>query len=177
MTKKIIVTANGPDKPGLVERITGIIKHFEGNIETSQMTRLVGEFEILILVVIDDKNGDDLLQSLNQSSAEDLTICARYATEHPTVKLENYIPYDLQVKGADHPGIINEITAFLYQKGINIISMSSTVEPSPFSGANLFSMQAQIMVPPDVTISELRKQFSRIEKETNVEIRIEVAQH
>ena len=45
--KKIIINAFGKDKPGIVSKISGIIKSFQGNIETSKMVQLESDFTLL----------------------------------------------------------------------------------------------------------------------------------
>ena len=55
MKTKLIISANGKDKKGIVSEISSIITNCKGNIETSRMIRLDKEFAMLILVEIDDK--------------------------------------------------------------------------------------------------------------------------
>ena len=50
MRTKLIITANGPDKKGIVSEISSIINHYNCNIETSKMVRLENEFSMLILI-------------------------------------------------------------------------------------------------------------------------------
>ena len=50
MQKNFVLTVTGPDRIGIVERVTGLLFEHGGNVETSRMARLGGEFAILMLV-------------------------------------------------------------------------------------------------------------------------------
>ncbi len=49
----MVVTASGPDGPGIVARLSKRVLDTGGNIELSRMARLAGEFTILMLVTFD----------------------------------------------------------------------------------------------------------------------------
>ena len=52
MRKNIVFTLTGTDRTGLVEEITKLLLDLGGNVETSRMARLGGEFAVLMLVSI-----------------------------------------------------------------------------------------------------------------------------
>ena len=45
---RIIITAIGVDKPGLVDQISSIIKENNGNIENSKMIKIENQFAMII---------------------------------------------------------------------------------------------------------------------------------
>ena len=45
---RIIITAIGRDRPGLVNKITSIINNNDGNIENSKMIKIDDQFAIII---------------------------------------------------------------------------------------------------------------------------------
>ena len=51
MQKTFVLTLTGPDRIGFVEKVTGLLLERGGNVETSRMARLGGEFAILMLVL------------------------------------------------------------------------------------------------------------------------------
>ena len=59
MTTKLIISANGPDRKGIVSEISSIISECHANIETSKMIRLDKEFAMLILIEIQTKALND----------------------------------------------------------------------------------------------------------------------
>ena len=46
--KKIIITAIGKDSPGLVNKITSVINHNNGNIENSKMIKIKNQFALIL---------------------------------------------------------------------------------------------------------------------------------
>jgi len=46
----LVLTAVGPDRPGLVNRISSLIHEASANLEDSRMAILGGEFALLVLV-------------------------------------------------------------------------------------------------------------------------------
>ena len=55
---KIIVTAIGDDRPGIVSDLSNIITECGGNVEESRMIKLGSEFSVIMLISI--KNDDHL---------------------------------------------------------------------------------------------------------------------
>jgi glycine cleavage system transcriptional repressor len=62
----IVLTLTGTDRVGIVEEVTQLLLKLGGNIETSRMSRLGGEFAILMLVSLPS----DLSASLDQAISE-----------------------------------------------------------------------------------------------------------
>ena len=50
MPKTFVLTLTGPDRIGFVDEVTGLLLERGGNVETSRMARLGGEFAVLMLV-------------------------------------------------------------------------------------------------------------------------------
>ena len=95
----IIIKGIGPDKPGIVASISGIVTSNNGNIEESRMIRLGSEFSIFMLISIPDDSQDNLSAQLE--SIEGIKF---YLT--PTRKLSSYeYPnYIISISGADMRG-------------------------------------------------------------------------
>ena len=49
----LVVTASGPNKPGIVVRLSKQVVDCGGNVEVSRMARLAGKFSNLMLVTFD----------------------------------------------------------------------------------------------------------------------------
>jgi glycine cleavage system transcriptional repressor len=61
-----VVTIIGPDRRGLVASITKKITSLNANIEESHMTRLGGEFAVLMLLSLTRGNQQTLANSLDK---------------------------------------------------------------------------------------------------------------
>ena len=69
-----------------------------------------------------------------------------YAEAHP-----GWLPYRIEVHGADHEGIIHEVAHYLSRHGISIETVDSECTPAPTSGVPLFAMTARVVVPPELS--------------------------
>jgi len=151
MQSNFVLTLTGPDRIGIVEELTGLLLERGGNVETSRMARLGGEFAVLMLVSMPSGRADGLADGLGSLTAQGykatITPSGRtYAEAHP-----GWLPYRIEVRGADHEGIIHEVAHYLSSRGISIEAVESESTPAPTSGAPLFAMTAEVVVPPGLS--------------------------
>ena len=150
MRTNIVFTLTGADRVGIVDEVTQLLFNLGGNVETSRMARLGGEFAILMLVALPSEqlaNLDKNVQHLIAQGYKVTTIQTQqtYAEAHA-----GWRPYQIQVQGADHEGLIHEIAHTLSQSGINIEAMETGTVRAANSGIALFTMTAEVIVPPDL---------------------------
>jgi len=147
MSTGIVLTLTGPDRVGIVEEVTRVVLSLGGNVETSRMARLGGEFAVLMLVTLPSQDSDveSAFASLVQEGYR-LTVSRTERTASAPAIL-----YQVEVLGADHEGIIHEIARKLAASGINIESMETGTVPSPITGTPLFAMKAVVAVPAQMS--------------------------
>jgi glycine cleavage system transcriptional repressor len=172
MQKQFVLTLTGPDRIGFVEEVTRLLLQLGGNVETSRMARLGGEFAILMLVSMPAEQSSSLDKDLTGLAARGYKVTTTpadrtYAEAHP-----GWLPYQLEVQGADHEGIIHEIARYLSGHGINIETVDSESTPAPTSGAPLFSMTARVVVPPSLSGKGWETGLDEIGDRMNLDIRV-----
>ncbi|MHC5538099.1 glycine cleavage system transcriptional repressor [Singulisphaera rosea] len=170
MKRNFVLTLTGPDRIGIVGELTRLLTERGGNVETSRMARLGGEFAVLMLVTMPpdalSSLDDGLKGLLGDGYKVTTTVSERtYAEAYP-----GWLPYQIEVNGADHEGIIHEISHYLSQRGISIESMESECTPAPTSGIPLFSMTAQVVVPPSLAGQGWEAGLQDIGNRMNLEI-------
>ena len=135
---RIIITAIGKDRPGLVNKITSIISNNNGNIENSKMIKIDDQFAIIINFSL---SGD----TSNIESELDLIKKLSFFTKI-TGKSEslNKIDKNYLIKGADDQGIIDTISNYFKDNEINITEINTFVESAPTTGSPLFNMEISI---------------------------------
>jgi glycine cleavage system transcriptional repressor len=172
MQKRLVLTLSGRDRVGIVERVSKEVLKFNGNVEASRMSRLGGEFAMLMLISISLPNFENLKNGIEELKAEGFTIttCPTEATE--TGKYNGWLPYQVEVRGADHEGIIYRITQHLAKYNINIETMDTNMVKAPMSGTPLFMITATLLVAPDLAYAALRKDLDSIGNDLNVEIEL-----
>src|SRR3982751_6648844 len=100
MQKKFILTLTGPDRIGFVEKVTGLLFERGGNVETSRMTRLGGEFAMLMLVSMPPDRVAGVNDVLAGLTAEGYKLTTTptgqtYAESHP-----GWTAHRIEVQGA-----------------------------------------------------------------------------
>ncbi len=172
MKRNLVLTLTGPDRIGIVDEVTGLLLVRGGNVEMSRMARLGGEFAILMLASLPADQGDALEKDLESLTARGYKVTTTPARPTPAESHPGWIPYRIEVQGADHEGIIQEVARYLSQRGINIESMDSETSPAPVSGTPLFTMTASVAVPPDLSGRGWEAGLEEISGRMNLEIRV-----
>ena len=174
MKSYIVLTAIGPDQPGLVDEISAFLASRNANIEDSRMAVLGGEFAVILLAsgdkVLFEKLGSQLIE-LEKSTGLSMQIKPTVAPGERPVKPS--LPHRLTATSMDHPGIVHEITKLLHSHSINIESLDTHVANAPLSGAPIFNMRCMISVPVEVKISALRRELEQLGDRLNVDIALD----
>lgn len=172
MRKQLVLTAVGRDRPGIVEEFTKLILHYDGNIEASRMVRLGGDFAMLIFVSAPEDRVFELRRTVDDLHYTKFDVLTRISevddeADDPLMKR-----CTITVLGADHMGIINQIAQYLTEQGINLESMHTEVSAAPMSGTPLFTMSAEVVVPPRLAVNDLREAMEFIGDEMGVDTQI-----
>ena len=154
MKTKLIISANGKDKKGIVSEISSIITSCKGNIETSRMIRLEKEFAMLILVEIDDKHRDKLNDILEKNNHLHVT------TINTNDQMHSYkTKCHLYINGADNEGIVYQFTNCLSEMNINIEEVNTKIENAPISATPLFMMDLVIASETKIDKKIINREF------------------
>lgn len=172
MNKEIVLTLTGHDRVGIVKEITNVLVKNGGNIENSRMARLGGEFAMLALVVLDEKDLPALEVDFQKLRDEGFQIVLQQTEDDHSKKFAGWLPYQIEVLGADHEGIIYEIAQHLAEQGVNFEDVETTTTPAPMSGTPLFKMQATVLVPPDLPFHKWSDVLEEIGDKLNVTVEV-----
>ena len=165
-----ILTVTGDDRAGLVSDLAAPIKAHGASWERSQMTRLAGKFAGIVLVTVADQRHDALVADLRALAAHGGLQMVLERTDEP-VERES-LRLQLELLGADHPGIVAEISAALADRGVSIEELSTDVRDAPMAGGMLFEARAVLNAPPTTSTEALRATLEGLADELMVEIRL-----
>jgi len=163
------LTCIGDDRPGLVSALSAPINAHGASWERSQMARLAGKFAGILMVAVPDDRAAALAADLTALKDIGLVIALEQTdvpTQHASVRLT------LELIGADHPGIVAEISAALAAEGIGIEELSTDVREAPMAGGMLFEASAVLEAPPETSMQTLRSVLEAVADELMVEIRL-----
>jgi glycine cleavage system transcriptional repressor len=167
----LVLTAIGPDRPGLVKALSSMVHEAGANLEDSRMAILGGEFALLVLV-----SGSEAAIAKVEGSAErvgaelGLKVLSKRTQAEPR---RDFLPYALRVSGVDRPGIVASVSALIARHGINVASLESDVTFAPLSGTPLFTLEAELQVPSEIALAELRRQVAALSEEENLDVTLE----
>lgn len=171
----IVFTLTGTDRVGIVEEVTRVLLDLGGNIETSRMARLGGEFAILMLLSLPADGVAGLDVALAHLTGEGYKVTATPTVPSEGGVLRGWPSYRIEVKGADHEGIIHEIAGGLAELGINIESVETGTVRAPLSGAPLFTMTAVVMVPPGLADGDWTAALREACERSGVDVEVSLA--
>lgn len=168
MTTKLVISALGADRPGIVDEISNIIYKHSLNIEDSRMTVLGGEFAMLLLVS-GEQSSIDAIQTQVNDIGQALQMRLMIKVTSDSAPIENAIPYAVEVSALDHPGIVNNISSFFSQRGINIVNLHTESYSAPHTGTPMFALHMTIGISADTNIAKLRDAFMQACEELNLD--------
>ena len=172
MQKYLVVTVSGQDHPGIVNYITKLLLKYHGNVETSRMARLGGEFTMLMMASVMEDKFDALQDGIRQLRDKGYQLTIRETGRDTSVEYNGWLPYKIEVTGADHEGIVHDLTHYLSEQHINIETMDTDVIKAPMSGTPLFKMTGVIVVPPELSYSELKDALTDVGDELGINTEI-----
>lgn len=149
MSSSIVITLTGPDRVGIVEEVTRTLLELGGNLGSGQMMRLGGEFAILALVTLPAEKIAEVGHALEPLTAAGYKLTVSETRLEPDMHA-GWLPYRVEVRGADHEGIVYEIARHLSSRGISIESAETSTTSAPSSGTELFTLSALVLVPPEL---------------------------
>lgn len=135
----LIISFISPDRPGLVDTLSNIVKQHHGNWQTSSLHHLSGFFSGVIQVAVSEQQAPALIDKLNSISdfkCHVETAKTNNQKEHAAVVLE--------LTANDRAGIVQEISSIIHSQGGNLLKLVSSHESAPHSGQELFKAKCTI---------------------------------
>ena len=169
-----IITAVGPDRPGLVGELTGYLHEAGANLLDSRMVNLRGQFALVLLMEATDEAGAALAQSLPRT-AEEMGLRLSLTEQSGAGRAAAGVPFVLKTYSMDQPGIVARVTDLLQSHGVNIEDLTTRQESAAFAGTPLFLMEARLTVPPGVAVRTLRGELEALCDALNCDVDLEPA--
>ena len=172
MPRQLIITITGPDRIGFVESVTKLLLNHGVNVEKSRMVRLGGDFAMMMLVTVPNAELGGVIGTVMGLEAHGFQVFTRETATADGSNYAGWLPFRIQVSGADHEGIIHKITSYLAEQGVNIETLSTGADHAPMSGTPLFTMDALVLAPPKRSLAALRAELEGVGDRLNVDIEV-----
>jgi glycine cleavage system transcriptional repressor len=136
------------------------------------MVRLGGDFAMLIFVSAPEDRVFELRRAVDELHYTKFDVLTRVSEVDDAGDDPRESRCTITVLGADHMGIINQVAQYLSEQGINLESMHTEVSAAPMSGTPLFTMSAEVVVPPRLAVDDLREAMEFIGDEMGVDTKV-----
>ena len=166
-----IVTALGQDRPGIVAGVTKVLYDLGCNLEDSAMTRLEGEFTIMLIFSTKTKTGEAALRNAFAPLEQKLKLAVHLkpltATESraPRKRGQSFL---ISVYGSDKPGIVFRMAEALAKTGVNITDVHT--HRSTGRGPSLYLLLLEVELPARMTSAALEQRLKALGKSLGVEV-------
>ena len=174
-----MLTALGQDRPGIVAHVTKILYERGCNLEDSAMTRLGGEFAVMLVFWAPARYTAAQLESAFAPLSRQLKLATHLKALHRAEIAAHSAgkPHLISVYGADHPGIVYRVSELLARLGINITDVSThrTSPRARKASKPLYLMLLEVELPARVGISQLERQLGSLAKRLGVDVSLRQA--
>jgi glycine cleavage system transcriptional repressor len=176
MKSYLVLSAIGPDRPGIVDEVSKFLFECGGNLEDSRMAVLGGEFALVVLV----SGAPEKIAAVREQFPAFATERGMVATAKETAgpegrKDKGFVAYQVRAVGLDHEGIVYHIAHALRELGANIESMDTQATSAPVSGAPMFTLSMRMTIPPQVPLADVRSKLQAAGDKVNVDLIVEAA--
>jgi len=168
----LVLTLLGPDRPGIVELVAGVISAHGGNWLESRMSHLAGKFAGILRAELPADRVAAALVALAALETRGLKVTAETAAGGAAATAERRMEFELV--GLDRPGIVREISQLLASNGVNVEDLITNRTSAPMSGEMLFEARAHVRVPPTTDVARLRAELERLASDLVVEVKLTV---
>ncbi len=167
----LALTAIGVASTAHVENLHGALVELGCNVEAVRMLSRSGTYGIMLML----SGSWDVIAKLEDQLPRigqrlDLTVQTRRID--PGGESTSGLPYTIEVVATDRPGIVHEVLGFIRANRMYIRELYSNTQQSP-GGTCVFTLQAGVHIPEDVSIATLRGDFMEFCERLNLDAFIE----
>jgi glycine cleavage system transcriptional repressor len=172
MDRYAMLTAFGQDRPGIVAAVAEGLFQLRCNIEDTCMTRLRGEFAMMVMVKLPSELLPEHLVTHMARCTEPLgltVLCREVPQEAATPQSSTDIPaYMLSVYGADRPGIVAKVARIVADHEGNITDVNTRVIGTP--ERPVYVMLLEVLLPSEQEPVHLERALEALKSTLGVDV-------
>lgn len=169
MSKTLVITVIGDDRPGIVGQLSAVISAHGGNWLESSMSHLAGKFAGVVRVAAPD----DRIAAIEAGLAAiaGLRITAETAAGEKSAPAGRRLK--LSLVGHDRIGIVREVSQVLARHAVNVEELSTHTSSAPMSAEIMFNARIDLLAGPDLDARALTAELERISNDLMVDINLD----
>ena len=176
MTRSLVLTVIGSDRPGLVSLLSATARSYGANWLQSRLTTLAGQFAGIVHLPVPTARADDLIAGLQQLGSQGLRVIVATSEDEDAASPNVSLRLELIVQ--DRPGIVREISHAIASHNVSIHQLHTDCYSAPCSGETMFRARARLSVPAGADTAALRATLEDLANDLMVDINFdELAAH
>jgi len=169
---QLTISALGNQSTHIIAEILAAISSCECNVLEIRSSRLA-QATCCYLLVEGNWNHIAKLESILECQQKRLEINIHTLRTETTHTENEGIPYTLETISLDQNNVIEEITAFLFDRNINIEDVNASSYQASYNQTPIFSTKFILLIPPQVRLLALREEFLDFCDNLNIDAIIE----
>lgn len=169
-----LISAFGKDRAGIVAAVTEVLFELGGNLQDATMTRLGGEFTIMLVVGLPAKVKLPKVQAAFRNLEKRFGLQVTSKSIAPALARNSQraeATFMVSVYGTDRPGIVYQVAKALAQRKVSVTDLQTK---SITKGASqLYVMLLEIQVPSDLDVDDLRTDLDQLRQDLKVDITLQ----
>jgi glycine cleavage system regulatory protein/folate-dependent phosphoribosylglycinamide formyltransferase PurN len=170
-TASLVVTAIGPDRPGIVSQLSERAQGFAANWAGSHMASLAGQFAGMVHFEVAAQNADALATALRGLEHQGLRVVIAKSDAAPVPAGRRMLK--LELVAPDRPGIVHDLSARLADRGVSIEALHTEIVDAAASDEHVFKVTALLVVPETLASEALRHELEALASEMSVDIALD----
>jgi glycine cleavage system regulatory protein/methionyl-tRNA formyltransferase len=163
----LVVTAIGPDRPGIVRQLSERAQGFGANWAGSRMANIAGQFAGMVHFEVPAANADALMSALQGLESAGMRVVIARTEHRPPPPGRRLVT--LELEGPDRPGIVRDLSRGLADRGVSIEEMH-TEKVEIANAEHTFRVKAVLLVPGALSNEELHGAVDPLASEMTVDI-------
>ena len=163
-----IITAVGPDRPGMAHALARQLFEAKCNLEDTTMTRLSGQFAMILAVAppadLSLESLESQLKPLEASHGLSIDIAPATALSPGDVEAPRHI---LTAYGPETSGLLARVTGILADKGVNVTDVQTRVA----SAGMVYVMILELELPPALEAEALEDELRHRAPDLQISLR------
>ncbi|MEQ1528426.1 MAG: ACT domain-containing protein [Methylococcales bacterium] len=169
---QLAITALGNNQTHFISEILPAVRDCNCNILEIRCSRLA-QSSAAYLLIQGNWNQVAKLENVLDSIQKRLNIKIHTLRPDSKEKAKDYLPYSLETISLDRDNIIEAITAFLFERDIDIEEIVGSSYQAPYIQSAVFSTKFVVLVPPQLQLLNLREEFLDFCDQLNIDAILE----
>jgi glycine cleavage system regulatory protein len=171
LTRFLVLTLIGDDRPGLVGQLSSIITAHQGNWLESSMAQLAGKFAGVLKVSVAAAQAEALQAALTTISG--LKVTVESTTGESALQPQRKRRLSFSLVGHDRLGIVREISLVFARYGVNVEKLVTYTSTAPMSSETLFHAEAELKADEGLDARALQDDLERLSNDLIVDINLD----